>query len=143
MTMIDRITAEEDIRAILRSSAVSVISDSTYPTEGLPHPRLYGNFVRLIENYVRKERVLSLPQAVSMMTGRPAEALRLKGKGLLQVGMDADVNVFVPERLHEKGTYSKPAQYAEGMDTVFVSGSPAILHGKRCAEAVGRVLRRS
>lgn len=50
ITMIDFIASEEDIGAILRSDRVNVISDSTYPTEGVPHPRLYGTFARILEN---------------------------------------------------------------------------------------------
>ncbi len=51
--MIDFITAEEDIEAILRDETTCVISDSTYPTQGLVHPRVYGTYVRLFERYVR------------------------------------------------------------------------------------------
>ena len=140
VTMIDRITAEEDIRAVLRSSQASIISDATYPTEGLPHPRLYGNFVRLIEKYVIRERVLSLPEAVKKMTRQPAEALRLHRKGRIEPGADADLNLFVPEQLHETGTYTNPAQHPTGIETVFVAGEPAILDGKLCEAANGTVL---
>ena len=141
--MIDRITDESDIAAILRSSRVSVISDATYPTEGLPHPRLYGNFVRLIEKYVYQDHVLTLPEAICRMTGRPAEALRLRQKGRIEVGADADINIFVPEQLHETGSYLNPAQHPTGIETVFVGGQPAILENELTGIANGKVLRRS
>ena len=140
VTMIDRITAEEDIRAILQSSQASVISDATYPTEGLPHPRLYGNFVRLIERYVFKERVLTLPEAIHKMTRQPAEALRLHQKGRIEIGCDADLCIFVPEDLHETGTYTDPAQHPTGMETVFVSGQPALFEGTLSNSAHGTVI---
>lgn len=140
VTMIDRITAEEDVRAILRSPQASVISDATYPTEGLPHPRLYGAFVRVIETYVLRERVLTLPEAVRKMTRLPAEALRLEKKGRIEPGADADLNLFAPERLHETGTYADPARCPTGMDTVFVGGEPALLRGELCARAHGTIL---
>lgn len=141
VTMIDRITAEEDIRTILRTEPVSVISDATYPTEGLPHPRLYGNFVRLIEKYVVQEHVLTLPQAVKKMTRNPAEALRLHQKGRIEVGADADLNIFIPEQLHETGTFADPAHHPVGIETVFVNGEPQILNGVLCKESHGAVLR--
>ncbi len=143
VTMIDRITDEPDIAAILRSSRVSVISDATYPTEGLPHPRLYGNYVRLIEKYVYQDHVLTLPEAICRMTGRPAEALRLHQKGRIEVGADADINIFVPEQLHETGSYLDPAQHPTGIETVFVGGQPAILENELTGIANGKVLRRS
>ena len=85
---------------------------------------------------------LPLEQAVRKMTSLPASRLRLRGKGVLQPGADADVCVFDPARLHERGTYTDPAQEAEGMDYVFVGGRPAIADGEFTQERAGRVLRR-
>ena len=96
VTMIDFITCDEDIGRILRAPFASVISDSLYPTEGLPHPRVYGTFTRILETFVRERHVLTLPEAVQRMTSLPAQALRLQGKGRIAAGMDADVNV-IPE----------------------------------------------
>ena len=141
VTMIDRITCEEDICAILRDPFSSVISDSTYPTAGLPHPRVYATCTRVIEKYVCREGVLTLPEAIKKMTSLPARAMRLRTKGLLREGMDADINVFRPEDVHEKATYADPRRESEGMDCVFVAGRPAILHGLWTGEKHGSVLR--
>ena len=141
VSMIDFITAEEDIAAILQDDTTCVISDATYPTEGLVHPRVYGTFVRLFERYVRAG-VLPVCKAVQKVTGLPAARLRLSVKGRLQPGMDADINVFALEGLHEAGTYQEPRQLAQGMEHVFVAGEPAILHGKRRPSFCGKVLER-
>lgn len=140
VTMIDRINCEEDIRNILKAPFSSVISDATYPTSGLPHPRVYATYPRLIEKYVLQERVLSLPEAIRKITSLPAKTMRLKRKGLLQVGMDADLNIFKPEALHEKATFLQPRQLSEGMDHVFVAGKPAIFEGELTAHCGGTVL---
>lgn len=142
VTMIDRINCEDDIRMILQEDYSSVISDATYPTRGLPHPRVYGNATRLLERYVMHERLLTLPQAVRKLTGLPAAAMRMPTKGVLREGMDADLCVFRPEALHECASFAEPRQFSEGMDSVFVNGQPAILHGERTALRSGRVLRR-
>ena len=141
VSMIDFITAEEDIAAILRDETTCVISDATYPTEGLMHPRVYGTFVRLFERYVRAG-VLPVHRAVQKVTGLPAKRLRLSGKGSVAPGMDADINVFTLEGLREAGTYQNPRQLAQGMAHVFVAGEPAILDGKRTAGNCGKVLER-
>ena len=74
------------------------------------------------------------------MTALPAQVLRLRGKGRIAAGMDADLNVFDPAAVHERATWEQPAQESEGMDAVFVGGAPAILHGAFTGAANGQVL---
>lgn len=141
ITMIDFITSEDDIAQILRSDMVNIISDSTYPTEGKPHPRLYGTFARVLDKYVRQERVLTLPEAVRKMTFMPAKALRIKNKGLLQVGYDADLLIFDPAQVRENATYEMPDRFSSGYD-VIVGGKIALTDGKLVNVESGKVLRR-
>ncbi len=122
VTMIDFMACEEDIVTILRDPFSSLISDSTYPTEGMRHPRVYGTFTRMIEHFVLEKRALSLEAAVSRMTFRPATALRLRGKGLIKEGYDADICIFKPEELHETATYTNPCRVSTGMKYVMVGG---------------------
>ena len=140
ITMIDFIAQEEDVEEILRSDCSCVISDSTYPTQGLPHPRLYGTFIRVLERYVRQRRTLSLSQAVARMTRIPAGVLRLRSKGRIAPGYDADLNLFDPALVHEAGSYADPAQFPTGMDWVFVAGRPVISEGVYLGGSGGKVL---
>lgn len=143
VTMIDRINCEDDICDILRDEYSSVISDATYPTVGLPHPRVYGNCTRLIEKYVLRDKILTLPQAIRKLTVLPARAMRLAGKGILHVGADADINVFHPEELHERATFEEPRRESEGMDTVLIGGTPVLLGGVRTSARPGGILTRA
>ncbi|MBQ6431262.1 MAG: amidohydrolase family protein [Oscillospiraceae bacterium] len=140
VTMIDRMACEDDVCTILRDAYSSVISDSTYPTSGMPHPRVYGSYVRIFERFCLEKKVLDLPTAVRKITALPAEAMRIRSKGLLHVGMDADINIFKPELLHERATYLDPRQESEGLDTVLVGGKPAILHGAWTDIGAGTVI---
>lgn len=140
VTMIDRINCEEDILQILAKPYSAVISDATYPEKGLPHPRVYGTYARLFERYVSKLQVLSAEEAVRRITSLPAGIMGLSHKGALQVGMDADLNLFRPEELKETGDFLNPRQYAQGMDTVFVMGKPVIDRGKRTEHTPGSIL---
>lgn len=142
VTMIDRMACEDDICTILQDGYSSVISDSTYPSTGLPHPRVYGSYVRLIERFALGKQAISLPEAVRKVTSLPAETMGITGKGRLQVGFDADINLFRPEDLRERATYLDPRRESEGMDTVIVGGTPAILHGQWTDARTGRVLAR-
>lgn len=143
VTMIDRINCEDDICTILRDPFSAVISDATYPTVGLPHPRVYATYGRIFEKYVLQDRVLTLPEAVRKITALPAEAMRLKHKGRLAVGFDADINLFKPEDIRAAATFAEPRRLCSGIDTVIVGGKPAILHGVRTEACSGRVCRGS
>lgn len=142
ITMIDFITCETDIARILQYDRSNIISDATYPTEGIPHPRLYGAFPRVISKYVMQDKVLTLAQAVRKMTAIPADLLGLTGKGHLSVGADADINVFDPHQLCETGTYAKPDQFAAGLEAVFVNGDLALHRDQYTGIKAGSVLLR-
>ncbi|SFP51074.1 dihydroorotase [Oscillibacter sp. PC13] len=138
-SMIDFIAAEEDIAEILQSPFTSLISDATYPG-GRLHPRVYGSVARLLETYVGKREILTLPEAVRKVTRQPADRYGLTGKGRLAVGADADLCLFHLENVHERATWQEPEQLAEGMDWVFVNGVPAIDEGRFTGKASGRAV---
>ena len=140
VTMIDFITAEEDIARILQSPFAYSISDATFPTGGKLHPRVYGAFSQVIETYVNRMHALTLPEAVNRMTLRPAQRYGLTGKGRIAVGADADVLVFDPARIHVAATYERPNQRAEGMDYVIVNGRIALSEGQLTGVYAGTVL---
>ena len=142
VTMIDFIADEDDICDILRDGHSCVISDSTYPTTGMLHPRVYGTYTTLLEHFVREKQVLSVESAVHKCTGRAAKVMGLKTKGVLVPGMDADVNIFDLAAVHTCATYQEPAQFSVGMETVFVGGRPAILNGIFTGSMNGAVLTR-
>ena len=142
ITMIDFITCEEDIARILNCGFVNVISDSIYPASGRPHPRLYGTYARIIQRFVGERRDMTLEAAVKAMTYTPAKALNITDRGLLREGLCADVNVFDPAEVKERGSYADPDKCAAGMDYVFVNGKPAIAAGELTGGAFGQVIRR-
>src|SRR6202011_1888383 len=95
--------ADDDIRDALRSPLALVGSDgncvATYGTvsQGMPHPRFYGTFPRIIGHYVGEEHLLPLEAAIHKMTGTTAKALKLRNRGLLREGWRADVAIFDPD----------------------------------------------
>ena len=138
--MIDRITHDNDIDAILKEPYASVISDATYPEDGLMHPRVYGNIPRLLEHYVRERGLLTIGEAVHKITGLPAWRFGLDTKGRIAVGMDADLCLFDLKNIHQTGTWTEPARFAAGMDMVFVMGKPALVNGEYTDHFGGQVL---
>ena len=138
--MIDRITHDNDIDAILKEPYSSVISDATYPEDGLMHPRVYGNIPRLLEHYVRERGLLTIEEAVRKISGQPAWRFGLKQKGRIEVGCDADLCLFDLNNIHQTGTWTDPARFAAGMDMVFVMGRPALENGEYPEHFGGQIL---
>ena len=138
--MIDRITHDNDIDAILREPYSSVISDATYPEDGLMHPRVFGNIPHLLEHYVRERGVLTIEEAVRKISGLPAWRFGLNSKGTVEVGKDADLCLFDLNNIHQTGTWTDPARFAAGMDMVFVMGKPALENGDYPDHFGGRIL---
>ena len=133
---------EEDLERILRHPATMVASDGGIylPREGVPHPRSYGTFARVLAVYVRERRVLTLEEAVRKMSGFPAARLGLTDRGLLRPGMKADISVFDLARVRDTATFENPHQYAEGWQLVLVNGEIVLENGAATAARPGRVL---
>ena len=139
--------SEPDIALAAIQPWVSFCNDSegTSP-DGLlgmefPHPRAYGTFPRVLRKYVREERRMSLEEAVRKFTSLPASRLRLNDRGVLKVGLWADIVVFDPEQITDKATFSAPKQLSVGMQWVLVDGVPVVADGVATNALPGRVLR--
>ena len=133
---------EDDLIRILKDPLTMVASDGgvEIPKRGVPHPRSYGTFARVLGVYVREKRVLSLEDAVRKMTSLPAARFGLQDRGVLRPGMKADIVVFDPERMRDKATFADPHQYAEGFSYVVVNGSVVLDNGKMTEARPGQVL---
>ncbi len=136
--------SERDIEAFLRHPASMVSSDGDLvtPGKGFPHPRSYGAFPRMLSQYVSERGVLSFESAVAKMTGVPARTLGLRDRGLLRVGMVADIVVFDRARFRDRATFTDPHHYAEGVVDLFINGQAVILDGVMTGARPGRALRR-
>jgi N-acyl-D-amino-acid deacylase len=139
---------EADIETALRFPWTSIGSDAGavaqigVPDEtGLPHPRSFGNFPRVIARYVKERHVLTLPEAIRKMTGWPATRMKLANRGTIQVGNWADVTIFDYETLQDRATYEKPMEFPAGIEWVLVNGVVTIDHGKHTGAKAGRALR--
>lgn len=138
---------EQDIETALRFPWTSIGSDAGASLKageqddlGLPHPRSYGNFPRLIARYVRERRVLTLEEAIRKMTSWPATRMRLSGRGLIKEGCWADVVIFDYDKIQDRATYEQPLLFPEGIDYVMVNGQIVMDHSKHTGARPGHVL---
>lgn len=136
---------EADVRLVMRHPAVAIASDGwTLSPEsgGKPHPRSYGTYARVLGKYVREEKVLRLEEAVRKMTSLPAQRLRRFDLGLIRPGCVADLVIFDPAQVGERGTFQNPHQFCQGVEQVVVNGQFVIQAGTDTGAAAGKVLKR-
>jgi N-acyl-D-aspartate/D-glutamate deacylase len=142
--------SEDDIEHIVASPMALVGSDGNCVApygqvgKGMPHPRFYGTFPRILHHYVRERGALPLELAIHKMTGATARALKLSDRGLLRPGYRADLAIFDPDDFRDRATYADPHQFPSGARTcVIVNGELVVENAKHTQALPGKVLRRS
>jgi len=135
--------SEKDMRAAMADPLVSFDSDGTAVSPdfgGQPHPRYYGTFPRVLGHYVREEHVLTLEDAVRKMTSLPAQRMKLMDRGIIRVGMWADLVVFDPDRIIDRATFDHPHAYPDGISHVIVNGVTVIRNAEHTGALPGKPL---
>jgi N-acyl-D-aspartate/D-glutamate deacylase len=139
--------SERDIETALQfpwisigSDAGAVLAQGQTDQSGLPHPRAFGNAVRVIAEYVKRRGVLTLEEAVRKMTSWPATRMRLAARGTITVGNWADVTVFDLDALEDRATYDDPMRTPTGIVTVLVNGVLTVEDGRHTGARAGKVL---
>ncbi len=135
---------EEDVKRIMQNKYMMVGTDAAGVKygKGVPHPRYYGTYPRILGKYVRNEKVISLEEAIRKMTSFPAQSLGLPDRGLVKEGMWADLVIFNKDRVIDKATYKNPHQYPEGIKYVLINGKIIVEENKFTGVLAGKVLTR-
>lgn len=138
---------EDNIKKEIAIPWVSFCSDAeSMSPEGVfmkqnPHPRAYGNFVRVIGKYCRDEKIISLPEAIRKLSKLPATNLKIEKRGELKKGYYADIVIFDPATVTDHATFAKPHQYATGVIHVFVNGVQVLENGEHTGKKPGRFVK--
>ena len=138
--MVDFYGKEEHVVTFLTRPEQNVCTDGLLA--GKPHPRVYGSFPRVLGRYVREMKALTLEDAIRKMTSRPAEVFGFKDRGTLKRGYFADIVVFNPDTIIDKGTFVDPIQFPAGIEHVFINGQAVIQGGVYHPLLAGKVLRK-
>ena len=140
-TIVDFSMDEVDMLQVLAHPNTSVCTDGD-PDHlvGKPHPRLYGSFPRVLGRYVRERQVLGLETAVRKMTSLTADVFGLTSRGRLYPGYVADVVVFDPGTIMDRGTYSHPKVPPQGVRLVMQRGIAVVRDGAWLGVRRGRRL---
>jgi N-acyl-D-amino-acid deacylase len=140
--IIARFGIEADLVKILQYPATSVSCDCGAVVGQSAHPRYYGTFPRVLGRYVREQQALTLPDAVRKMTGLPAATIGLVDRGLIAVGMAADLVAFDAAQVIDHATFEAPMRPSEGIRYVLVNGRIALSDGAPTGVRAGLALTR-
>jgi N-acyl-D-amino-acid deacylase len=139
--------SEENVERSLAHPLSAVCSDggawAPYGplSTGVPHPRTYGTFPRVLGRYVRERKLMPLETAIHKMTALPAGRVGLHDRGTVTPGARADLVAFDPDRVIDQATFEKPHQYPLGIPHVWVNGVPVIRGGEHTGARPGRSAR--
>jgi N-acyl-D-aspartate/D-glutamate deacylase len=134
--------SQEVLDKVIPHPLVMIASDGL---EG--HPRNAGTFSRVLSQYVREKRTITLMEALRKMSLMPAEMLERSTpaahkKGRLQEGADADIVVFDPATIGDRATFQKPMEPSVGVHYLLVAGTVIVDDGKIVSDVYpGRALR--
>jgi N-acyl-D-amino-acid deacylase len=131
---------EADLVALMRHPAMMGGSDGIF-VGTRPHPRGCGCVARYLGYHVRAGH-WTLEEAVQKLAYHPARRHGLRDRGLLAVGLAADVAVFDPATITDRATFDDGRALAEGMRHVLVNGVVVLRDGQRTPDTPGRGLRR-
>ncbi|MGA7768781.1 MAG: amidohydrolase family protein [Candidatus Sulfotelmatobacter sp.] len=117
---------QETVDAIIPNPLIMIASDGA---EG--HPRNAGTYSRVLAQYVREKKTLTLMEALRKMTLMPAQMLErstptARHKGRLQEGADADIVIFDPQTIADRSTFQRPMEPSVGVHYLLVAGTPVI-----------------
>lgn len=139
--MVDFYGTEEHVIRFMKRPEQNVCTDGLLG--GKPHPRVFGSFPRVLGKYVREDKALTLEEAIQKMTSKPAEVFGFVDRGVLKAGNFADIVVFNPLTIIDKGTFIDPVQYPEGIEHVIINGIPVVQKGLEAKTLAGRVIRKN
>jgi N-acyl-D-aspartate/D-glutamate deacylase len=133
---------QELVDKVIPNPLVMIASDGA---EG--HPRNAGTYSRVLAQYVREKRTLTLMDAMRKMSLMPAQMLERSSpaahsKGRLQQGADADIVVFDEKTIADRSTFQKPMEASVGVHYLLVGGTLVIDDSKMVTDVFpGKAMR--
>ena len=109
--------------------------------DSVPHPRGYGNNARVLGQYVRNLKLISLEDAIRKMTSLPAQTFGFRDRGLIREGFAADIVIFDENTIIDQATFDKPHQYPLGISYVLVNGTVVLANNEMTDARPGVALR--
>jgi N-acyl-D-aspartate/D-glutamate deacylase len=122
--------------------AVDLKHQSRHHPPSYPNQNSFGGFACYLKRSVRETKLMSIEEAVRKITSSPARKFNINNRGVLKKGGYADIVVWDPETIKDKGSQIEPRQYPEGIHYVIVNGELVIEDGVHTGALPGKILTR-
>lgn len=129
----------DDVAKLIAWPHSNICSDGNV---GGKHPRGAGSFTRVLRQYVREQKLLTLEQAIHKMSGAAAEHMGLVDRGVIRAGAYADLVLLDPKTVTDRATLEQPALASEGIDKVWVNGTLVLEKNRSTGALPGQAVRR-
>lgn len=139
-TDMERIIAHPKSIIVSDGAAQSLRPDRNY---GFKHPRAYGTQTKVLREFVREKKLLTMEEAVRKMTSMPAELLGMKCRGKIKLGHFADIVVFDPETVSDMSSFTDLQRAPVGIETVIINGEIALSGNKVICKTAGRLITKN
>lgn len=131
--------SQADVDTLMRWPHANICSDGDLK-DG--HPRGRGAFPRVLANYVRERRVLTLESAIHKMTVLSAQHMGIKDRGIIETGAPADLVLFDPATVKDQATMQEINRISTGIVKTWVNGQLVYSEGKKTGLRPGQILLR-
>lgn len=102
----------------------------------------YGLYPYVLGHYVRERSLISLEEIIRKSTSLPAQRFGIQDRGILKPGAYADIVMFDPATVIDRGDFANPAQPPIGIETVLINGKVVFENHAHTGAIPGKVLRR-
>ena len=112
--------------------------------EPRPPPRIssFSAYVGFFNKFVKRQKALTLEQAVYKTSTQVAIRHKLEGRGVIKEGSFADIVLMDFPNLKVTGVPLDPAKQPKGIEYVFVNGVAVVKNAKHTGAMPGRVIKR-
>jgi N-acyl-D-amino-acid deacylase len=132
---------EKDVRNIMKNKLTMIGTDGI-DVGSKPHPRAWGTYPRILDEYVNKLSIISLENAIYKMTKLPAKKFGIKNRGEIKNNFWADLLIFDQKKIKDHATFIDPKNGPSGVEYVFVNGKKSVVNGMILEEYAGSTIRK-
>jgi N-acyl-D-amino-acid deacylase len=120
---------DEIVDALIKHPATLFMTCTQVAVQGVQNPAAFGNNPLILQR-ARDKKLASLEETIRKMTGAVAERYHVKDRGLIKVGLAADITVFNYGKIKDNNTRTKTNMKPTSIETVFINGVQVVSKGK-------------